>query len=98
MTTEGTEKLWNWAFSKLPLVIGSFRCKAVTRPKYVDVWNVVETSRPLRRHLAMSHSARIRMSWPSRAQFTAISPSLVPRLPRTLTLSTRLPALNRQTT
>ena len=25
MTTEGTEKLWNWAFSKLPLAIGSFR-------------------------------------------------------------------------
>ncbi len=32
----------------------------------------------------MSHSARIRMPWPSSAQLTAISPSLVVRLPRVL--------------
>jgi hypothetical protein len=35
----------------------------------------------------MSHSARIRMPWPSSAQLTAISPSLVVRLPRVLTAS-----------
>jgi hypothetical protein len=44
----------------------------------------------------MSHSARIRMPWPSSAQFTAISPSLVLRLPRTLTVSVRPCAAGRQ--
>jgi hypothetical protein len=29
MTAEGSVKLWNWAFSKLPLAIDSFRCIAV---------------------------------------------------------------------
>ena len=35
----------------------------------------------------MSHSARMRMPWPSSAQLTAISPSLVVRLPRVLMAS-----------
>lgn len=37
----------------------------------------------------MSHSARITMPWPAKAQLTAISPSLVLRLPRNFTLSVR---------
>ena len=40
--------------------------------------------------VAMSHSARITMPCPASAQFTAISPSLVLRLPRTLTVSRAL--------
>ena len=33
MTTEGSAKLWNWAFSKLPLAIGSFRCTRALQPR-----------------------------------------------------------------